>query len=152
MGIIIIFSLVAVAVGVRAYHSSEEKPVEKAKSGALAFTICVAVFALICLTCATGSYKSYLSCRKFIDGGYEQHKSAIALYKESSDVNTEKSSLTDSKFDGYQSGLAELIKEYLTAVISYNKIIVGKQKMDGSFMYNALIIAPDDDMKVLKVE
>lgn len=98
------------------------------------------------------SYNTYVRCRAFYDKTNQQYKDAITMYRQTSDVETKKGSLTDSKFDGYQTNMATFIKDLRNKAVWYNKKIICKRKVKESFVFNWWFVGPDDDMKLIDIK
>jgi hypothetical protein len=59
--------------------------------------------------------------------------------------------MTDFKYQGYQENLAKFITTLRYKVVDYNETIVSKRVMERNWFFNWIIVAPDDDMKILKM-
>ena len=58
--------------------------------------------------------------------------------------------ITDVKYNEYQTSLKELVVQIRNITNRYNSKLASKRVAKNSFMFNVLIIAPDEDMKPLK--
>lgn len=97
------------------------------------------------------SYVSYVDIRTKYDATISQYREAITMYKDSASIDVEKAALTDLKYQGYQENIAEFIKDLRRQVTRYNEELISKRIMDKNFMFNWVIIAPDKDMKILRL-
>lgn len=100
------------------------------------------------------SYSSYLGARTFYDGTREQYASAVQMYHDYAVLDlrgVEALAFTDLKYEGYQQNMAKYINNLRDEIIGYNKIIVSKRAMKRNAFFSWCIIAPDPDMKVIKM-
>ncbi len=97
------------------------------------------------------SYTSYLNTRTFYDATVEQYRGAITMYEDAAALDIKKAAFTDFVYQGYQDNVAGMIMDLRNKVIKYNKRLISKRIMNESFMFNWLIIAPDKDMKIIRL-
>ena len=97
------------------------------------------------------SYSTYLDTRAFWDVTNEQYTEAIEIYADRAVLKINENTFTDFKYQGYQENIAEFIKDLRHKVVDYNKTIIEKRIMEKSLVFNWLIIAPDDDMRIIKM-
>ncbi len=97
------------------------------------------------------SYTTYLNARAFWDVTNEQYTEAIEIYADRAVLKINENTFTDFKYQGYQENIAEFIKDLRHKVVDYNKTIIEKRIMEKSLVFNWLIIAPDDDMRIIKM-
>jgi len=94
------------------------------------------------------SYITYLHDRSFYDSGFYIEKAAIEEYIDRTSIGT-KGELTDLKYEGRMKYLYSLINGLRHDVEKYNRDIIEKRKMDNNILLSWIIIAPDEDMKLL---
>ena len=97
------------------------------------------------------SYDNYLDQRAFYDSVVSQYRDCVSIYKDSVIIDITDEALTDLRYQGYQESIAEMIKDLRTQVARYNKGFIKKQRMDENVVFSWLIIAPDKDMKLLRM-
>jgi hypothetical protein len=100
----------------------------------------------------TVSYSSYLSDRSFYDATIEQYSSGIVIYNDYAEIDIADAAWTDFKYSGYQENMAGFVKDLRSSIIRYNKDIIEKRIMDKNPLFSWMVIAPDDDMKVIKMK
>ena len=109
------------------------------------------VMAIILAVIFSTSYDSYLSTRAFYSATVEQYRGAVTMYKDAAALDIKKAAFTDFVYKDYQNNVAYMIRDLRNKVIRYNKELISKRIMDKSFMFNWLIIAPDKDMKIIRM-
>ncbi|KKM79892.1 hypothetical protein LCGC14_1345350 [marine sediment metagenome] len=109
------------------------------------------VMAIILAVIFSISYDSYLSTRTFYSATVEQYRGAVTMYKDAAALDIKKAAFTDFVYKDYQNNVAYMIRDLRNKVIRYNKELISKRIMDKSFMFNWLIIAPDKDMKIIRM-
>ena len=109
------------------------------------------VMAIILAVIFSTSYNSYLSTRTFYSATVEQYRGAVTMYKDAAALDIKKAAFTDFVYKDYQNNVAYMIRDLRNKVIRYNKELISKRIMDKSFMFNWLIIAPDKDMKIIRM-
>lgn len=97
------------------------------------------------------SYGSYLRTRTFYDATVEQYRGAITIYEDAAALDIEKAAFTDFVYKDYQDNVAGMILDLRYEIVKYNKKLISKRVMNKSFMFNWLIIAPDKDMKIIRM-
>ncbi len=97
------------------------------------------------------SYSSYVDTRTFYDATVEQYRGAITMYEDAAALDIKKASFTDFVYKDYQKNVARMIRNLRYEVVKYNEEIVSKRIMKKNFMFNWLIIAPDKDMKIIRL-
>lgn len=100
------------------------------------------------------SYGNYIGLKQK-NVTIKQHAESINLYSKLTVPNkntTQSQEITDLKYQNYQTSIKELIQELKQRVVSYNNILIGKRELGNNIMLNWLIIMPDEDMKILKIE
>lgn len=97
------------------------------------------------------SYKNYLDCRSFYDSTRHQYKNTITIYSDIAKINVKDKTLTDMKYNQYQNGITEFIKDFRDKIVSYNSTIIEKRKLKDSLFFSWIIVGPDEDMKLLKM-
>jgi len=109
-----------------------------------------AILAGLLLTAIWGvSYSSYLNLRKY-QHTIEQYKSSIILYKNTVVLDSD-GALTDMKYNKNTDALREMIDSLKYKIVNYNNTLIGKRIMKENIFFNWLIVAPDKDMKLVKL-
>ncbi len=145
MGIILVLITLFTAICLFVYWVIDE---ETAQIWAIVFT-CVMI---IVVSAILGeSYGSYVSTRTFYDATVEQYRGAITMYEDAAALDIEKAAFTDFVYKDYQDNVAGMILDLRYEIVKYNKKLISKHIMDKSFMFNWLIIAPDKDMKIIRM-
>jgi type IV secretory pathway TraG/TraD family ATPase VirD4 len=146
MGVILILIAIALIICVAEWRGEG-----KWEDVASAMTVC-SILILIIITIATGaSYKTYLDTRAFYSATVEQYRGAVTMYEDAAALDIKKAALTDFVYQGYQENVSGMILDLRRAVAEYNTKLVAKRIMDENFMFSWLIIAPDKDMKILRL-
>lgn len=109
------------------------------------------IVTLILVMSVLGSYTSYVDIRTKYDATITQYKEAVTMYKGHATIDVKKAALTDLKYQGYQENMASFIKNLRREVTSYNKELISKRVMKKNWFFSWIIVAPDDDMKVLNM-
>lgn len=120
--------------------------------GGAAFTTASAlvVFTIIWTT----SYFSYLNTRSFYGATREQYVSALNVYEKRAVLDVHlitEQAFSDFKYEGLQKEMADFTRDLRNRVINYNSIIIKKRVMKRNPFVNWLIVAPDEDMKVISL-
>ncbi|MBI4149262.1 hypothetical protein HY491_02340 [Candidatus Woesearchaeota archaeon] len=99
------------------------------------------------------SWEWYLDHRAFYDATREQYASAIGMYQDRAVLEIRPSTITfnELRYEGYQHNIARLIDELRERVVAYNEGIVKKRRRDANPFFSWMIIAPDDDMKLIEL-
>jgi len=97
------------------------------------------------------SYTTYVQTRTQYDAVINQYRGAIELYSERASLNLAKAALTDFKYQGYQDNMSAIIIQLRKSVVEYNKTIISKRIMKKNLLFSWLIIAPDEDMKIINI-
>jgi len=105
----------------------------------------------IVIGCVIASYDSYANTRAFYDGVSEQYRECITMYEDKAVINIKDASLTDFKYQGYQKNIAEMVKDLRDKIAWYNETILKKRIYEKNPLINLFIIAPDKDMRLLKM-
>lgn len=118
------------------------------------------VCAIVCTVIVTGisilvlatSYQHYIGLKQY-HANFENHAQTIKKYTKlaSNFDNKTTTEITDLKYQSYQNSLKSLIESFRNYCTEYNKVVVGKRTLDNNIIFNWLIIAPDEDMKVVQV-
>jgi len=151
--IVVIVMCISTATAYEDYGKSiYSKSVEIARSSIIrSIMFCpIAVLALYICVCGT-SYGSYIDTRTFYDATIEQYASAVEMYEDKAVIDIESAAFTDLKYQGYQDNVSGLILSLRRSIIKYNKKLISKRIMKKNLFFNWLIVAPDDDMKILKM-
>jgi len=110
----------------------------------------VALFMLVVFI--GGSYESYVDTRTFYDSTVEQYSTAVEMYGDKAVIDVESAAWTDLKYQGYQENMSKAIRLLREKIVKYNKKIISKRIMKRNLFFNWLIVAPDDDMKVIAMK
>ena len=146
MGTILILILIFAAICLLIYKSEDCKKYTK---GWIIALTCVMI---VMITAALGtSYTSYLNARTFYDATVEQYRGAVTMYEDAAALDIEKAAFTDFVYKDYQDNVAFMILTLRRKVVRYNEELISKRIMNKSFMFNWLIIAPDKDMKIIRM-
>lgn len=97
------------------------------------------------------SYSTYLDTRAQYDAVINQYKGAVTMYADYATLDMEKAAFTDFKYQGYQENIAAVITDMRREIISYNRMLIQKRIMDKNPVFSWLIIAPDEDMKIINI-
>jgi hypothetical protein len=112
--------------------------------------IIVAVF-LIALWSV--SYSNYIDMKQRLVN-FDIHADTIASYEKLAKLDTTKpgiiNPLTDLKYQNYQKGIKDLVKDLRNSCIIYNQTVVGKRTFGNNIIFNWLIVMPDDNMEIVK--
>jgi len=106
----------------------------------------------IMLILITVSYFSYVDARTFYDATLEQYSTAIEMYGDKALLDVESAAWTDLKYQGYQENISELIIHLRRKIVNYNETIISKRIMDANPFFSWLIVAPNDNMKIIKMK
>ena len=109
------------------------------------------VVSAILILSVLGSYISYVDIRTKYDATITQYKEAVTMYKGHATINVKKAAFTDLKYQGYQENMASFIKNLRREVTDYNENLISKRVMKKNWFFSWIIVAPDDDMKVLNM-
>jgi gas vesicle protein len=109
------------------------------------------IVGVILIASIAGSYTSYVDIRTKYDATITQYKEAVTMYKGHATIDVKKAALTDLKYQGYQENMASFIKNLRREVTKYNEVLISKRIMKKNWFFNWIIIAPDDDMKILNM-
>ena len=149
MLIFFIFLLVSLGVSVWIFSSEEWKsPVGNLVSP---FVIMWIIFMVITLIVWIASYDRYLDARTFYDATKEQYSNSVVMYKNYAEIDLQSAAWTDLKYQGYQENIAVFIRELRNKIVKYNSNIISKRVMKVNPLFNWFIVAPDDDMLVIKM-
>ena len=113
--------------------------------------VCTIVLLIIVVAVIGTSYSSYINTKTFYTATIEQYRGAITMYEDAAALDIEKAAFTDFVYKDYQNNVAGMIMDLRNKVIEYNKKLISKRIMNESFMFNWLIIAPDKDMKIIRM-
>jgi len=152
MGIILLFLGLSLFIGWWSYAwtDSTSKAVKRDNflGGAVLSWVILSIFSLVIIAI---SYGGYVQIRTMYEATINQYKEAVTMYVNSAVINVEDAAMTDFKYQGYQGNVAEFIKDLRVKVVEYNETLIGKRIMKSNFMFSWLIVAPDDDMKILRL-
>lgn len=115
----------------------------------IAFWNCATALCLIVVVAT--SYSTYLNTRTFYSATVEQYATSVEMYEDKAVIDIGSAAWTDFKYKGYQENVAGFIKDLRGEIVAYNTMIISKRVMDANPLFNWLVIAPDDDMKIIKM-
>lgn len=151
--IIVLVSFTLVIILVSWYWIVMKKGFKKGlKEGAPFIVAWNCLLAAILLFVVYMSYTSYLSARSFYSATVEQYATAVEMYEDKAVIDIEAAAWTDFKYQGYQANIADFIVTLRDKITNYNEAIIQKRVMDANPLLNWLVIAPDDDMKIIKMK
>jgi len=116
------------------------------------FIISCIVGGIIPLAIFAVSYFSYVDIRTSYDATIKQYREAVVVYKDHAQIDVKKAALTDFKYEGYQENVANFVRDLRREVVYYNEELISKRIMNKNWFFAALIVAPDEDMKVLNLK
>jgi hypothetical protein len=117
----------------------------------IAFVVSCLIGAFIPILVVAASYTSYVDIRTSYDATIKRYREAVTVYKDHVQIDVPKASLTDFKYEGYQNNIADFVRDLRRNVVRYNEKLISKRILDKNWFFGALIIAPDDDMKVINL-
>jgi len=104
----------------------------------------------VCIMITSVSYGNYIKMKQINEQIMNNYQETIEVYENKAVIDAE--SLTDFRYKGYQESLSSLIKDLRKQVVRYNKFHIGKTELNNNLIFSWLIIAPDKDMKLLKLK
>jgi len=110
-----------------------------------------AVVGVILLLTVTASYSNYVSIRTKYEATITQYKESVTMYKTHAVIDVKKAAFTDLKYQGYQANMANFIKDLRRQTTKYNEKLISKRIMKKNWFFNWIIVAPDDDMKIISL-
>ena len=149
MLIIFAFVIVAFVIATICYRCCDWK--NPKSSFFVPLGVSLLVFFAICVITWGTSYQTYLKARTFYDATQEQYANAVVMYKGYAEIDLQSAAWTDLKYQGYQENIASFIMSLRTRIIEYNANIVSKRVMKANMFFSWFIVAPDDDMLVIKM-
>lgn len=117
----------------------------------IAAPICSAISSIVIIFIVGISYVTYLDIRAQYDAVISQYKGAVTMYADYASLDMEKATFTDFKYQGYQENVAKVIVDLRREIVYYNKVLIKKRIMDKNPVFSWLIIAPDEDMKIINI-
>jgi hypothetical protein len=151
MGLILLFITIIIIVTLIFYVCSLHN-----KTYALvAAVVSTALFTTLSGLIVGISFSSYADL-KTQRATIEQYVTSIKLYsdmgvKEFANSGTARNEITDLKYHEYQSRMARFISSLRYEITYYNEVLVSKRVYNECFFFGALIIAPPEDFKELKM-
>ena len=150
MGFLLICLAVAIVIGAISFLGNDYK----IKAGLIGTGVMVLLCSIVCLCIWGCSYGSYVDNRTFFDATREQYANAVQMYRDYALLDLKGAAaiaFTDLKYQGYQENMAKFINDLKRQVVNYNEAIVSKRVMKRNFIFKWMIIAPDNDMKIIKM-
>jgi hypothetical protein len=120
--------------------------------GIAAGIICSIFLAIILAIPWSISYNTYVGSRAFYDITREQYSSAIVIYQDAAVIDMGEAAFTDLKYQGYQNNVAKFIENMRFNIVRYNSTVKKKRIMKGNPFFSWLIVAPDEDMKLIRMK
>jgi hypothetical protein len=155
MGLILVFLAVVILITVCVYFGNLYT-YNRRNPGAPSYAIAAASISsmilgifLVVIICT--SYNSYVGLRTSYDATVKQYRQAVTIYVDHAQINVPKASLTDFKYEGYQGNVADFVRSLRKEVVWYNKELISKRVMKKNWFFSWLVVAPDDDMKVINL-
>ena len=145
MGILLIMVIIIIIMACITYSENNNETFHSM------ITSCIIVALLICSAALAASYSSYLDLKEFYNGTKEQYTNTIKIYKNKAILDTT-AAFTDNKYSKYQENINNLIKELRNKIVEYTETLISKRAMKNSFMFNVLIVGPDENMKVILIK
>ena len=150
MGMILSSILIVIVVTALVYYINSDAA-DVGICTALGAGISSLVFGLIIIVTIASSYESYVDIRTQYDATVSQYREAVTLYKDNATIDVGQAAFTDLKYQGYQKNMAYFVKDLREQVTSYNRALISKRIMDKNWFFNWVIIAPDNNMKILRL-
>ncbi len=151
--IIVLVSFALVTVLVSWYWIRMKESFKKGlKEGAGYIITWNCLLAALLIGIVSVSYANYLMARSFYSATVEQYTTAIEMYGGKAVIDIEAAAWTDLKYQGYQQNIAAFIATLRDKITSYNEVIIQKRVLDANPLLSWLIIAPDGDMKIIKMK
>jgi len=150
MGLILVF-LTTVAIITGSTYWANYSSRDAGTCAAAAAVISGFLFGCVLLVSIGVSYANYVGLRSSYDATIQQYRQAVTVYADHAKIDVQKASLTDFKYEGYQGNVADFIKSLRRNVVWYNQGLISKQVMKKNWFFGWVIVAPDDDMKVLNM-
>ncbi len=99
-----------------------------------------------------GSYSRYVDLRATYDATIEQYATSIEIYGGKAVLDVKSAAWTDLKYEGYQKNIAGFIVDLRKVVSRYNKRLIKQLKYAENWFFSWVVIAPDDDMKIISMK
>jgi len=140
-----------ISCGITIYNTTEH---ERFANGIVGFFVPCLITLVVCIIVWCQSYSSYLDARTFYDSTREQYANSVEMYHDYALLDLKGAAaiaFTDYKYQDYQKNMADFIRVLRGSVIRYNKRIISKRIMKKTFFFSWLIVAPDPNMKIVKM-
>jgi succinate dehydrogenase hydrophobic anchor subunit len=145
---IVLFVAALVYVVLRWDNCDNEEALIGAGVGALVSGVMIGI---ILFMSVMSSYTNYVDIRTKYDATITQYKEAITMYKDHATIDVGKAAFTDLKYQGYQENMASFIENLRSEITNYNEMLISKRIMKKNWFFSWIIVAPDDDMKILNM-
>lgn len=150
---IISLFIVCVLVSLLSFTLSYSK--DERVGNAIAGLVISSIISSIIVAVIVGiSYGNYIGLKQN-NVVIKQYAESIDLYSKLTVPNknvTQSLEITDLKYQNYQTSIKELIKDLRWRTVYYNKILIGKRELGSNIIFSWLIIMPDKNMEILKME
>lgn len=150
MGLMLMFLAVTLIISGLVYLGNHKDPGATFFATITALVVGAILGAFLIIVICT-SYGTYVDLRTSYDAAVKQYRQAVTIYVDHAQIDVKKAALTDFKYQGYQENAANFVRDLRRKVVWYNEGIVSKRVMKKNWFFNWLIIAPDDDMKVINL-
>jgi hypothetical protein len=120
--------------------------------GGFVYLILLSLTAMPIIVGYVESYESYAKMKAFYEETVNQYRTSITMYEDKAVLDFDEESFTDFKYQGYQENISSLIKDLRREVANYNNLYTRKQVVSKNWLYGAIIVTPDEDMKLLKMK
>lgn len=150
MGFILTLLTVSVIIGIIVYLA-ENCDCVPGIAGFLVSSFCSLI---LCFLIWGASYYSYLDSRTFYDATREQYFESVEMYHDYAVLDLKGAAaiaFTDYKYQDYQKNISTFIRDLRYKIVKYNEEIISKRLMKKNWFFSWLIIAPDSDMKVVRM-
>jgi hypothetical protein len=111
------------------------------------FTVGIALH-IILVSC---SYDNYVDARAKYDAIITQYRQAVTMYGDRAAIDINRATFTDFAYQGYQENVGSMIIDLRNQVTDYNRTIISKRAYKKNIFFRCLIVAPDDDMKIINL-
>lgn len=120
----------------------------------IALTMLSVISFIIIAIIVGNSYGNYIGLKQY-NVTIQQYANSINLYSKLAVPNkniAQSQEITDLKYQNYQTSIKKLIKDLRWRTVRYNEVLIGKRELNNNIVFNWLIITPDENMKILKME
>ena len=148
---LIIFGFLVIIAGITWANWEYSRTNDKMSNARTTVWVSSIISTVIVVIIISVSYATYLNIRAQYDAVINQYKGAVTMYADYASLDMEKVAFTDFKYQGYQENIAGVITDLRKEIVGYNKVLIMKRVMDRNSVFSWLIIAPDEDMKIINI-